>query len=95
MGRCWRNLPPRPGPPPFPQRGEGGREGVPIGVEEKEFGLSLDWGLGWPGGWAALDLGWAVEPDFEFGVLGWVGLEIDGLGGSTLAMTINFYLFLS
>ena len=28
-------------------------------------------------------------------VLGWVGLEIDGLGRSTAAMTSNFYLFLS
>ena len=28
-------------------------------------------------------------------VLGWVGLEIDGLGRSTEAMTSNFYLFLS
>ena len=27
--------------------------------------------------------------------LGWVGLEIDGLGGSTPAMTSNFYLFLA
>ena len=28
-------------------------------------------------------------------VLGWVGLEIDGLGGSTPAVTSNFHLFLS
>ena len=28
-------------------------------------------------------------------VLGWVGLEIEGLGRSTEAMTSNFYLFLS
>ena len=28
-------------------------------------------------------------------VLGWAGLEIDGLGGSTPATKSNFYLFLS
>ena len=37
-----------------------------------------------------LNLGLRLEPGF-----GWVGLEIDGLGDSTPAMTSNFYLFLS
>ena len=45
-------------------------------------------GRGWGGG------GGAVISNY-FVVLGWVRLEIDGLGGSTLAMTSNFYLFLS
>ena len=46
-------------------------------------------------------LGFATGNWFEFGfcdwnlVLGWVGLEIDGLGRSTAAMTSNFYLCLS
>ena len=34
-----------------------------------------------------------LETDYL--VLGWAGLEIDGLGGSTPATTSNFYLFLS
>ena len=48
-----------------------------------------------------LKLGFATGNWFEFGfcdwnlVLGWVGLEIDGLGRSTAAMTSNFYLCLS
>ena len=70
----------------------------------------LGW-LGWAGsaglgGWAEPDFEFKgflrLEPDLNFGkfcdwnlVLGWVGLEIDGLGGSTPAMTSNFYLFLS
>ena len=43
-----------------------------------------------------------LEPDLNLGdfcdwnlVLGSVGLEIDGLGSSTPAMTSNFHLFLS
>ena len=60
-------------------------------------GQKWGWGWGWVGGgglgWAGLG-GGAVISNY-FVVLGWVRLEIDGLGGSTLAMTSIFYLFLS
>ena len=53
--------------------------------------------------WNQFWLSWVLRLDTEtdFGfcdwhlVLGWVGLEIDGLGRSTESMTSNFYLFLS
>ena len=71
------------------------------------YWAGLGWaGLGWAGlglawlGWAGL-AGLRLEPDLNLGEfcdwnldLGWVGLEIDGLGGSTPAMTSNFYVFL-
>ena len=73
------------------------------------WGLGAAWGLG-GGGWGlgawvawgaggAPGLGPEIDSNLVFGdwnlVLGWVGREIDGLGGSTLATTSNFYLFLS
>ena len=69
-------------------------------------GLGGGWGLAGARGWAGAGLGGLGGHGtrsfaLEFGlcdwnlVLGWVGLEIDGLGGSTPAMTSNFSLFLS
>ena len=61
----------------------------------------LKWGSwgGVVGLWAGLGGGrsfefcdWIGFCDWHL-VLGWVGLEIDGLGGSTPAMKSNFYLF--
>ena len=58
------------------------------------MGLGLGLGWGWRAGLGGVGGGGAVISNY-FVVLGWVRLEIDGLGGSTLAMTSNFYLFLS
>ena len=62
----------------------------------------LGWGAGVGAGLLSLELdflglglgGRAGFCDWNL-VLGWVGLEIEGLGGSTPATTSNFYLFLS
>ena len=60
---------------------------------------------GWAGRWEwggagaevlRLEPDQRLETDLTLGlVLGRVGLEIDGRGGATPAMTTNFYLFLS
>ena len=60
-------------------------------------GRALGW-AGWLGlgcGWAAWGMGAGLSAGPQGGG-GWakLGLEIDGLGGSTPAMTSNFYLFL-
>ena len=60
----------------------------------------IGWGLG-AGGWGLGAGGGLGFRGIDFGfcdwnlVLGWVGLEIDGLGSSMEAMTSNFYLILS
>ena len=60
------------------------------------------WGVGWAGSWS-LGAGWGLggwgqtmeRLEFGFEMIAGFGFESDGLGGSTQAMTNNFYLFLS
>ena len=79
-------------------RGDGAGGGGCLGAWGGRVGAG-GWGLTAWGAGGAPGLGPEIDSNLVFGdwnlVLGWVGREIDGLGGSTLATTSNFYLFIS